>query len=124
MMKFRTLKIAICFNFEDEKFKEVESVAIKQGIKIKRPKKDEFAEPVGSMAGLLGVEGKSGIIDFDDEFMLLYGFPGTELDKFLKALRANKIDVPLKSMLTETNKSWLPGELIKEIKKEHEQMNK
>lgn len=121
-MKIRVTGTVICFNFSDEKYHDVEYLCGKLGLRIKRPEKGEYEKPVGEFAGLLGITPEDGQIDFDDELMLLYNFPGSELDKFLKTLRVNELEIPYKAMLTETNKSWTAAELAKQIKLEHEQM--
>ncbi len=123
-MKIRIAGTVLCYNFTDERFEKIDSISRKQGLKIKRPGKEDLKKPVGELVGLQSVETDSKDVDFSDELLVLYGFPGTELDKFLKALRNNGLDIPYKAMVTETNKSWTAAELAKQIKEEHEQMNK
>lgn len=124
MMKTRSTGIVLCFNFTDEKYEKIENIARKQGVRIKRPERGDFEKSVGELAGFQNITPIDGQIDFDDELMVIQGLLGGDFDKFLKTLRANEIIVPYKAMLTETNKSWTPAELAKQIKLEHEQMKR
>lgn len=124
MMKTRSTGIVLCFNFTDEKYEKIENIARKQGVRIKRPERGDFEKSVGELAGFQNITLIDGQIDFDDELMVIQGLLGGDFDKFLKTLRANEIIVPYKAMLTETNKSWTPAELAKQIKLEHEQMKR
>lgn len=123
-MKTRSTGIVLCFNFTDEKYEKIENIARKQGVRIKRPERGDFEKSVGELAGFQNITLIDGQIDFDDELMVIQGLLGGDFDKFLKTLRANEIIVPYKAMLTETNKSWTPAELAKQIKLEHEQMKR
>lgn len=60
--------------------------------------------------------------DFGEEFMLLCGFDQKSLDAVLNFMRKNKMNVSLKAMLTDTNKNWTLGRLIKEISAERQML--
>ena len=129
-MKVRTVGTVICYNFSEEKYLLIDTVCRKLGIRIKRPTKAAFSETVGSVAGLVydlnPDEPLHEIPDestsFEEEMMVMHNISGTSLDKFLKSLRASGVDVPLKAVVTDTNKNWLPKDLAKEISKEHEML--
>lgn len=114
----------LCFNFEDEKYAAVEKVCKKAGIRLKRAAGADFSKPVGELVGFVGLtaEGEAG--EFSDELMIVSVFSGGDLNKFLKIMHAEGVEVPLKATLTETNKTWTPAALCAELKKEHEQMQK
>ena len=129
-MKVRTVGTVICYNFSEEKYSLTDNVCRKLGIRIKRPIKTAFSETVGNMAGLVydlnSDEPLHELPDestsFEEEMMVMHNISGTSLDKFLKSLRDSGVDVPLKAVVTDTNKNWLPKDLAKEISKEHEML--
>lgn len=57
-----------------------------------------------------------------EPFVLFCGFSGTTLDAFLAQTRKQKIRLPLKAALTETNAGWTLRELYDAIRAEHETM--
>ena len=68
-------------------------------------------------------DGNTRNCDFDEEMMVVYNL-GSNLDKMLKKMREKEIEVPLKAMLTGTNQTWIPKDLMLELQEEHKQMNK
>ena len=60
---------------------------------------------------------------FEDPMMIFAGLSDQKLDLVLTALRAQKIFIPYKGILTPTNCAWTPVQCFVELKKEHEQMH-
>lgn len=123
-MKVKTAGSVLLFNLSDEKEKQVEQICRKHGAKLRPVPEEDY---VYSLFSLFGFEEKKPLVTleeavFSEELMVLYNFPGTSLDKLLKALRAAGVDISLKALLTETNKGWVPGALSKELQKEQERM--
>ena len=58
------------------------------------------------------------------EFLLLCGFGDRQLDRLLTALRRAEAPVAYKAVLTEHNRHWTLGELMREVAREHETMSK
>ena len=58
------------------------------------------------------------------EFMLFSDFDRNILAKFLKELKEEGINVPHKSVITETTKEWKFSFLLKHIEEEHRVMEK
>ena len=52
--------------------------------------------------------------------MAMGGIAGKRLDQLLNALNREQIDLPVKMVITPHNESWVFGELIEEVRKEHE----
>ena len=134
-MKVKVAGSVLCYNFTSERLMLLEGVCRGLGIRVKNIKKEDFDKPLGAMVGFMNTEhspeGPDGhkmteeeLMNFEDEFMLLYNLNGTNLDQFLKAMRMAGISVPLKAVLTATNMEWYPAELCGELKKEHEQMQR
>lgn len=57
-----------------------------------------------------------------EPFVLFCGFSGATLDAFLAKTRKQKLRLPLKAALTETNAGWTLRELYDAIRAEHETM--
>lgn len=123
-MKVKVAGSVLCYNFENEKLEALETVCRKQGVRVKMVEPTDFNKPVGAMMGFDVSDYTGTDCEFKDEMMVLYNLTGSALDKFLKALRAADISVPLKAVLTASNQGWIPAALAAELKEEHEQMNK
>ena len=123
-MKVKTSGNVICFNFEKNKLLELNSICNKLGIKVREIPKDEYSKTVGELMGFqVQNDGNTRNCDFDEEMMVVYNL-GSNLDKMLKKMREKEIEVPLKAMLTGTNQTWIPKDLMLELQEEHKQMNK
>ncbi len=125
-MKVKTAGTVLAYNLTEEKRVALNTVCRKLGIRLKEVGKEDFDKPIGAMMGFsvgISSEADNSDVSFADEMLVLYNIAGTNLDKFLKALRAAEVTVTLKAVLTASNQGWLPHELCAELKKEHEQMS-
>ena len=61
-------------------------------------------------------------IGFQDEMLLMCPENERMLDQALQRMRKEKVQVPLKAVLTEMNKNWTSVALHDEIMREHEKM--
>lgn len=96
------------------------------GFKLKRVDKEAFNKPVGELVGLLPekVQDEYKGDGFEDEMLVISTDNEETLNKALFLMREDKVQVSLKAMVTANNKEWSGLDLHKEIKKEHEYMNK
>ncbi len=53
-----------------------------------------------------------------EKLLLLADFSRAEMDRLLDGLRAQSISIPLKAVLTPTNRRWTVLELIEELRRE------
>ncbi len=123
-MKVKTAGTVLCYNFENEKLSALETICRKQGVRVKVVEPADFNKPVGAMMGFDVADYTGTDYEFQDEILVIYNLNSSALDKFLKSLRAAEISVPLKAVLTSSNKGWLPAALAAELREEHEQMSK
>ena len=81
----------------------------------------ELTHPLGYLLGLEGyLPGPPGqAAPFADEMLVMDGLRGTELNRFLDALRGRGASVALKAVVTEHNRSWSSLKLHRELEKEH-----
>lgn len=71
-----------------------------------------------SAAGKTEIEGDDGAA-FDDPMLLFCGFSAARLDLALNGLRREGISVPLKAVLTASNRDWTAFALRDELVREH-----
>ena len=101
------------------------------GYRVRHVEKEEYLLPVGEVAEgrpaesineEAGVETKETEAAFQDEMLLMCPENERMLDEALLRMRKEKVQVPLKAVLTEINKSWTSVALHDEILREHEKM--
>lgn len=115
------------YNLDSGKGRQIKMLCIKLGLQIRAVSPSQYLEPIGALTGMPGytVSGErySGE-GFSEEMLLMKGFPGGMLDRFLQGFRTMKIQpVALKAVLTEGNMGWNSLELHDELVKEHEAMH-
>lgn len=117
--------MVLCYNVQPEKLGRIRVLALRLGIRLHAAAPEEFALPVGALAGALPMprERPETAEPFSDEMMLMAHFRPGMLDAFLNGFRQSRIpSVKLKAMLTGTNATWNAAELHAAILEEHEQM--
>lgn len=116
--------MVLCYNIQPEKLGRMRVLALRLGIRLRVVRPEEFALPVGALAGVLAPpETTAPVTPFDDEMILMAHFRAGMLDAFLNGFRQSRIpSVKLKAMLTETNAVWTAPALYAAIREEHEQM--
>ena len=116
--------MVLCYNLRPEKLGKLRVLAVRLGIRLRTVAPEEFALPVGALAGVLNApETVEEAELFTDEMLVMAHFRPGMLDAFLNGFRQSRIpSVKLKAMLTETNAGWSGARLHREIRAEHEQM--
>lgn len=109
---------------EGEKRRRILVALLRLGITARDVAPEEYACPIGALAGLEGYAPADGSADggFTDEMLVMCGLPQKKFGAFLDALRASRVSVALKAVLTETNAGWSSLELHRAIRAEHEAM--
>ena len=101
------------------------------GYRVRHVEEKEYLLPVGEVAEgrtaesineEAGVETKETEAAFQDEMLLKCPDNERMLDEALLRMRKEKVQVPLKAVLTEINKNWTSVALHDEIMREHEKM--
>ena len=116
--------MVLCYNLQPEKLGRLRVLALRLGIGVRVVEPEQFALPVGALAGVLNApETIEEAEPFSDEMLVMAHFRPGMLDAFLNGFRQSRIpSVKLKAMLTETNAAWSAARLHREILAEHEQM--
>jgi len=83
----------------------------------------ELSQTVGMLAGLGGETKKPYTGPAPSGPMLVFhAFSETQLDSLLDAMRAAKLHIPYKAVLTPHNQNWSAAALLDELKQEHAAM--
>lgn len=120
--------VALLYNFQDEKLKMTKMVCMMMQVRFKEVALSEYNQPLGALLGLPDIdsvaEGYTGV-ELQEEMLLLHGFDGSKLQKFLTALQRVGVGrIDLKAMLTENNKTWSGLVLYEELSQEREAFKK
>lgn len=133
--RFQMKETVLLYNFNEERILKIRKALLPLGFRIRMVEKKNFNKPLGTLAGVKGMEeslnsslsspnatgGAGG--GFDDEMAVLAGLTSSQVDAFIKALRKNGVGrIDYKAVLTPVNKDWDSVQLYHEIKKEHEKM--
>ena len=94
------------------------------GIRIREVDRDEYALPIGALAGIPVARPSSAEASaappFDDEMLVMCHMMSNELDAFLQAMRESGLPrIGLKAVLTPINVLWNSADLHSELAREH-----
>lgn len=114
----------LLYNLNHEKGRKIRFLLVRLGMRIKVVEKEEYALPIGALAGMKDVtlsDKDAEPEDFQDEMIVMKGFSDRRLDQFLKEMRKMGIGrIDYKAVLTPTNCRWNSWQLYQEIRREHE----
>ena len=80
---------------------------------------------IGMLGSFLGFRVKyEEMTDFEEEMIVMLLADNQTLDKLLFQMRKEKVQIPLKAIVTAKNQNWTSTALYKEVKREHESMTK
>ena len=117
----------LLYNINEEKSRKLKMLMVRMGMRIRVVNKEDYAQPIGQLAGLKDVtleDSDVDVQDFDDEMMVMRGFTNSRLDLFLQSMRKAGIEkINYKAILTPTNSRWNSWQLYQELVREHEEMH-
>lgn len=132
--------IMLCYNLKGtKKGKKIGMLGSFLGFRVKYVEKEEYSKTIGVLTGLkeevaeeASREKTSGtdnekneeITDFEEEMLVMLLADNRILDKLLFQMKKEKVQVPLKAIVTAKNQNWTSTALYREIKREHESMTK
>lgn len=123
------MKGVLLYNLSREKLSKIRVILLRLGLQCRVVLPEEYALPVGILAGLEELSPAETVQEADDEtfrgeMLVMCGLPSAQFSAFLNALRQNRCTVPLKAVLTETNAAWSSLRLHRELQLEHEALQK
>ena len=132
--------IMLCYNLKGtKKGRKIGMLGSFLGFRVKDVEKEEYSKTIGVLTGLkeevaeeASREETSGtdnekneeITDFEEEMLVMLLADNRILDKLLFQMKKEKVQVPLKAIVTAKNQNWTSTALYREIKREHESMTK
>lgn len=110
----------LLFNISDAKRGTVKLIAMRLGIQCVSVSRDKYGMPLESI--LSGIEQGPDCqsSEIPEEMAVLCNFSGVLFNRFLDELRRKKAGIALKAVLTDSNRSWSPGELYTELCRERD----
>lgn len=113
----------LLYHFNAKKAARLRMAAMRLGIRTSIVEKREYLQPLGALVGDCAcTESLYDGTDFKGEMLLMAHLSDKTFAAFLQALPAAVGSVPLKAILTETNKDWTSLALFEQISAEHEAM--
>ena len=132
--------IMLCYNLKGtKKGRKIGMLGSFLGFRVKYVEKEEYSKTIGVLTGLkeevaeeASVEETSGtdnakneeMTDFEEEMIVMLLADNQTLDKLLFQMRKEKVQIPLKAIVTAKNLNWTSTALYIEVKREHESMTK
>ena len=132
--------IMLCYNLKGtKKGRKIGMLGSFLGFRVKYVEKEEYSKTIGVLTGLkeevaeeASVEETSGtdyakneeMTDFEEEMIVMLLADNQTLDKLLFQMRKEKVQIPLKAIVTAKNQNLTSTALYKEVKREHESMTK
>lgn len=121
------MKGVLLYNISADKLKKIRVILLRLGLQGRLVMEDEFALPVGQLAGVDGLSPAEKAQEdaeeaFREEMLVMCDLPSPVFSAFLNALRQNRCTVALKAVLTQTNAGWSSAKLHRELAAEHEAM--
>ena len=120
-----TGETVLMYGFTDpERTREVQYVLVQMGIRVKVIHDDQLGQTVGYLAGVKDMEENPNpeqYPPFGKEVLVMHNFSlNKRIDLMLTNIKNRGLEgIPLKCVLTSTNKKWTFYELAKELEKEH-----
>ena len=123
----------LCYNLKGtKKGRKLGMLGSFLGFRIKYVEKEEYLKSIGELTGLINekettdsqISEQQDIEAFEEEMIVIQMEDHRMLDKLLFQMRKEKVQIPLKAVVTAQNQNWTSEALYKEIKKEHETMMK
>lgn len=115
----------ICYKLELSYKETLESIASSLGAEINFIDESSSNEQIGFLVGFKGFEKSNEICSEPpkEQCVIFSGFSSQKMDMMLLKFKENKINIPLKCVVTPFNQSWKLNFLVEELKKENKVIN-
>ena len=114
------------YNIRDrEKLNKIRFVLFKLGLSCREIAPEDFAQPIGYLAGLPGFAPSDETPEpFEGEMLVILDLDSARFSALLNGLRQSRVPVALKAVVTEHNVHWSSSRLFRELSAEHEAMKR
>lgn len=122
----RPKPLLLFYSTNEEKISRISNLCERFGFSFRGVAHEEANQTVGFLAGLNGFPESSENVENppENECMVFSSVERESLDRFLTEMRNSEVRVTLKAMITPHNQKWKLCDLIAELIKEHNQMNR
>ena len=121
-------KTVLLYNFDGKRLQAVRKAVFPLKCEVRTVPKKDFSLPISSLLGLddkCNVGKQAHLDSFTEEMLVMYGFKGEMIDILIAALKMGGVGkIELKAIVTEHNINWNSIKLYKEIKAEHDLIEK
>ena len=117
---------AVLLFFENERAAAVSKTLENAGLRVLVPERSEYGKTVGCLAKLSPDAAGKGITEFPEsgELIIFSGLSSKRLDTVLSALRADKLSVRFKAVVTQYNVKFTVAELLAHMLDEERKIQK
>lgn len=117
--------LVLMYNLDGKKGGALRVLCLKLNIRTRVVAPESFSQPVGALVGLVpeSPEVSSPQEPFREEMLVLVNFGDKLLNALLQGMRAARIFIPLKAVLTPSNAQWSSIALHAELAREHATMH-
>ena len=120
-------EIALFYNFSEERMRKAKFALLPLKIRTWAVSKSEYNHPLGYLAGIKEIEPAETEFDgngFDEEMIVMHNFTSKTVDGLIRALNKCGVGrVPLKAVITPTNKDWNSVQLYNAVKADFNEMS-
>lgn len=120
-------EIALFYNFSEERMRKAKFALLPLKIRTKAVSKSEYNHSLGYLAGIKEIEPAETEFDgngFDEEMIVMHNFTSKTVDDLIRALNKCGVGrVPLKAVITPTNKDWNSVQLYNAVKADFNEMS-
>lgn len=112
----------LLYNCSGPQWSKLRQVFVMQKLRMKAVEPGQYGLPLAQV--LEGSGEPAGVEEeFSDPMLVFCSLTGPQLDRLLGAMkRANLPPIPLKAVLTPTNRDWTSQQLWQELRREHQAM--
>lgn len=120
-------EIAFFYNFSEERMRKAKFALLPLKIRTKVVSKSDYNQPLGYLVGIKEIEPAETEFDgngFDEEMIVMHNFTSKTVDGLIRALNKCGVGrVPLKAVITPTNKDWNSVQLYNAVKADFNEMS-
>lgn len=112
----------LLYNCSGPQWSKLRQVLVMQKLRMKAVEPSQYALSLAQV--LEGSQEKAGVEEeFSDPMLVFCSLTGPKLDQLLGAMKRAKLPpIPLKAVLTPTNRDWNSQQLWQELRREHQAM--
>lgn len=113
---------ALLFNMTKEDLVKIGLVSIRAGFKINNIPAFKHSMTLGEIMEITeddeGKENENADSEINEKMIVFCNFDGDKVNETLRELKAAEVVIPLKALLTDTNRNWSAAQLFSQLSEE------